>query len=269
MAALAELAACFQAAYNEREPAVVAALYARHARWLAAAGVVFAGRSAIEAALAHFMAAVPPDLALHEQARVESGRHAVSRGVYRLTGEREGTVRSIGGAYLNVLRRDGDGWKILCRQMNYDVDMTPEMWVGERRLLEDLPAAGTLLPRLGFGTGDVVADDGSSAWTPDAQVALPGGGWVSGRPSISRLLRDGSGRPPELVMHDLETLPLEGGLAVDVGWYELGPRGPRSRWGTYTLLARWVPRRTWQVHWLVATASPDLDPDTDGRNEDG
>jgi hypothetical protein len=63
-------------------------------------------------------------------------------------------------------------------------------------------------------------------------------------------------------MHDLETLPLDGGLAVDIGWYEFGGPGARSRWGTYTLLARRVPRGEWLVHWLVATASPEAGPDS-------
>ncbi|HEV7762865.1 MAG TPA: nuclear transport factor 2 family protein [Acidimicrobiales bacterium] len=258
MIGLDELAARIQEAYNDREPAAVGALYSRHARWMAADGSVVIGRAAIQSVMERFMTEAPPLLTLHELARVESGGHAVSRGTYRLSGELDGRDLSIGGAYLNVLRREDDGWRILCQQMNYDIAMIPELWAGDRQLLEDLPLTGTLLPQLAFGTQDVAADDGATAWTPDAHVALPAGGWVSGPPSISRSLR--AGRRPEaglgLVMHDLETLRVDGGLAIDIGWYELGPRGPGSAWGSYTLLARRVPRGEWLVHWLVATASP-------------
>ena len=267
MTALDGLAARFQAAYNEREPAAVAALYARHARWMAASGAMFVGRDAIESALTRFLASAPPRLSLHEQARVESGRYAVSRGVYRLTGLVDGREQSIGGAYMNVLRHDEDGWKIICQQMNYDTDMTPEMWVGERRVLQELPTKGSLLPQLAFSTGDLDIDGGANVWTPDAQVALPGGGWVSGPFSIRRSLQDSSRGQPRIAMHDLETLPLDGGLAIDVGWYETSRPGPGFRWGSYTLLARWVPRGEWLVHWLVTTASPE--PDDDARLEPG
>jgi hypothetical protein len=79
----------------------------------------------------------------------------VSRGVYRLTDPAEGATRSIEGPYLNVLRRDDGGWRILRQQMNYDIDMTPDVWLGERSALEDMSATGTLLKQLGFSARDV------------------------------------------------------------------------------------------------------------------
>jgi uncharacterized protein (TIGR02246 family) len=261
MIGLDELAAQIQGAYNDRDPAAVGALYSRHARWMAADGSVFSGRAAIQSAMELFMTEAPPVLTLHELARVESGSHAVSRGTYRLSGELDGRDMSIGGAYLNVLRREDEGWRILCQQMNYDIAMVPELWAGQRQVFEDLPLTGTLLPQLAFGAQDVAADDGASAWTPDAYVALPGGGWVGGPPSISRSLRAGRRSGPRLglVMHDLETLRVDGGLAMGIGWYELGPETRDPIWGSYTLLARRVPRGTWLVHWMVATASPPAD----------
>jgi ketosteroid isomerase-like protein len=265
MIGLDELAARIQGAYNDHEPEAVGALYSRHARWMSAGGSVFIGRAAIQSAMERFMTAAPPVLTLHELARVESGGHAVSRGTYRLSGEVDGLDMSVGGAYLNVLRREDEGWRILCQQMNYDVVMVPELWAGQRQVFEDLPLSGTLLPQLAFGAQDVTAGDGVSAWTPDAYVALPGGGWVSGPPSISRSLRAGrrSGPRLRLVMHDLETLRVDGGLAMDIGWYELGPETRDPVWGSYTLLARRVPKGTWLVHWMVATASPPVETPAD------
>jgi len=184
-----ELAARFQAAYNKGDPQAVAALYEPDARWMAAAGAMFVGRPAIESALQGFMTALAPELSLRELARVESGAHAVSRGTYDFSDA--GGDRVISGAYLNVLRRDAQSWKILHQQMNYDVGMTPEMWVGDWSAVEHLPKAGTLLTQLDFTSRDIGVAGGPSAWTPDAQVALPRVGWVSGPSVIRRSLRDG------------------------------------------------------------------------------
>jgi uncharacterized protein (TIGR02246 family) len=260
MTALDQMAASFEAAYNTQDAASVGALYEQDAQWMSSNGKVFVGRAAIEDAVAEFFTIAPPRLKLNEQARVMSGRHAVSRGTYRLTDDESGF--SLGGAYLNVLRREAEdegGWKVLSQQMNLDVGTVPGLWAGDREDLVALPHLGTLVENLGFSTVDVVARDGTQAWTPDAQVALPGTTWVIGPPSISGVLRAASRTTPVLVMHDLGTLQLDGGLAVDVGWYDLELEGAGRLWGTYSLLARWVPRGEWLIHWLVATASPGSD----------
>lgn len=257
--ALDQLAAELQAAFNLADPAVVAALYEPDARWMAAAGGVFDGRGAIEEAMARVMSVAPPQITFDERARVESGGDAVSRGVYRLHDPDDDAVATIAGVYLNVLRLGGDGWRILRQQTTFDVDTTPATWTGDRAVLEALPAAGTLVAQLDFGARDVGLAGGPNAWTPDAQVALPGGGWVGGPALIRRSVRGGASWQPELVMHDVETLWLDGGLAVDIGWYEMGADGPGSRWGTYTLLARRSPQGRWLIHWLAATASPPAD----------
>jgi uncharacterized protein (TIGR02246 family) len=261
MTALDQMAASFEAAYNSGDAAAVAALYEQDAQWMSADGMVFVGRGAIEEAVTAFFTVAPPRLKLREQARVMSGRHAVSRGTYSLSDE---SGFSVGGAYLNVLRRqseDSGGWKVLSQQMNFDADTLPEMWVGSRDHVAALPHLGTLVESLGFATSDVVANDGTLAWTPDAQVALPGTSWVIGPPSISSVLRATSRSSPVLAMHDLGTLALDGRLAVDVGWFDLELEESGRLWGTYSLLARWVPRGEWLIHWLVATASPAVVPD--------
>lgn len=257
MTALDQMAASFEAAYNRGDAAAVAALYEQDAQWMSADGRVFVGRGAIESAVEGFLEIAPPKLELREQARVMSGRHAVSRGTYRLADT--GSGFSLGGAYLNVLRRqstDSGGWKVLSQQMNFDTETLPAMWAGERSDVAALPHLGTLVESLGFAAADVVARDGTLAWTPDAQVALPGTSWVIGPPSISSVLRATSRSTPVLVMHDLGTLALDGRLTVDAGWFDLELEEAGRLWGTYSLLARWVPRGEWLIHWLVATASP-------------
>lgn len=259
--ALDKLAAELQAAFNLGDPAVVAALYEPDARWMGAAGGVFEGRGAIEEALARVMRDAPPQITFDERARVESGGYAVSRGVYRLRDPDDDTVVPVAGAYLNVLRLGPQGWRILRQQTTFGAEMRPEMWAGDRSVVAALPDGGTLVARLDFAARDVGVAGGPNAWTPDAQVALPGRDWVGGPALIRRSVRsrsDTSWEPEmaRLVMHDVETFWLDGGLAVDTGWYEIGPAGPATQWGTYTLLARRSPQARWLVHWLAATSSP-------------
>jgi ketosteroid isomerase-like protein len=254
---LDELAARFEAEFNRRDHVALGDLYETHGRWMSAAGGIYAGRATVEAALRRVMTEGLPHLTFDERARVVSGDHAVSRGTYRLDYPEEAGIAPLGGAYLNILRRRGEGWRILHMQTNHEFENTPEIWLGDRSTVESMPETGTLLGMLTFRTRDVGLDGGASAWAPDAQVALPGAGWVTGPPSIRRSVRGGNTDwQPDVVMHDLETLWLDGGLALDVGWYEAGPAGPDAVWGTYTLLARRAPRGDWMVHWLAATASP-------------
>jgi ketosteroid isomerase-like protein len=252
-----ELAARYEVEFNRRDHVALAALYDLDGRWMAASGGLHVGRGDIRAALGRLMAEGPPELTFDERARVVSGRHAVSRGLYRLDYPEATGMAPIAGAYLNVLRDGDEGWRIVHQLTNFDTEVPPGAWLGDRREVEALPAQGSLVSMLSFTVRDVGLSGGPTAWAPDAQVALPGGGgWVSGPPSIRRSVRGGSAWWPDVVVHDLETRWLDGGLAIDIGWYEIGGSGPAPRWGSYTLLARRAPRGLWMIHWLAATASP-------------
>jgi uncharacterized protein (TIGR02246 family) len=257
--AIDQLIASFQRSYNAHRPSMVADLYAEDARWMAAAGPIFQGRPAITAALKQFMAAVPPVVALTERNKVVVGDRAVSHGTYTMTGEVGGEARSIGGSYLNALRRDGDAWRIVGQQMNYDVEMSAAMWVGRLEVVEALADEGTLTDlaeafQARYNSGHVSRL--VELFTQHAWVSFPGSTWETGRAAVSQVLQKGMEKSLRLDIHDLDTWELSAGMVVDVGWYELHAGGDRVQWGTYSLLARRSPEADWLIDWLVATASP-------------
>lgn len=257
--AIGQLIASFQSSYNAHRPSAVADLYSEDARWMAAAGPIFVGRQAITAALEQFMTAVPPVLTLIGAEKVVVGDYAVSRGTYAMTGEVDGEAASIGGSYLNLLRKDGEVWRIVGQQMNYDFEMSADMWVGRPEVFEALSGDGALTAlaetfeaRYNSGDASLVAE----LFTPDTRASFGGSTWVTGRAAVAQSIQDGIEKHLRLDIHDLETLELGARMAVDVGWYKLEAGGDRVQWGTYSLLARQNPQGDWLIDWLVTTGSP-------------
>lgn len=260
---LNQFLSAFQDAYNAHDPAAVARLYTDEARWMAAAGVVLQGREVLATALAYFMAAVPPVLTLNERDRIVTGDQAVSIGTYALDGEVEGQTASVGGAYLNILRKNGQGWRIIGQQMNYDFPVTAQQWVGKTEFMETLAASGTL------GT---LVETFESRYNRGDQSKLPelftDDGWVSfaaaplmvSRDALARLVREDAQKSCRLRIHDLNTLEIGGGIVVDTGWYVCITRTNPVWWGTYSLVARQKPDGGQFIHWLVCTRSPSDEP---------
>lgn len=249
----------FQTAYNSHDALAVAVLYAEDARWLAAAGPVFEGHEAITAALEYFMTNVPPTLSLQSTEDIVLGNHAVSIGTYTLSGEVNGETRAIGGAYLNLLRRNSDAWQIVAQQMNYAFPMSEDMWVGRLEAVQALPELGTLQTLTDTFENVYMSGDRTklaTLFSLDAQVALAGNPLVAGREGVARVLEENGYQASQLDIHDLSTVELGDGLAVDLGWYELREDAELVRWGTYTLLAQQNPNGEWLIHGLVATGSP-------------
>ena len=251
--------ATFQRTYNTHDLLAVADLYAEDARWFAAAGPVFEGRKALEGALEYFMTHVPPVLTLTSAETLSLGGCGASVGTYTLSGEVMNEAHTIGGAYLNVLLKEGEDWRILTQQMNYAFPMSEDMWVGQLERLAALPEAGTLETLA--ATYEALHNAGDALqlaelFTADAKVSLAGQPLVAGRADLRRHLQDALGQSLQLDLHELRTLGLGDGVAVDVGWYELTQETEQVRWGTYSALVRKSAGGEWQVHWLVTTASP-------------
>lgn len=256
----------FEQRYNTGDADAVAALYHPEARWLAAAGAVFEGRSQIRDALRSFMLAVPPRLALTELDRFAFGDHAVSRGIYTLSADGgsadRGSRPTMSGAYLNLLGREAGVWRIVSQQMNYAFPISPEMWVGTAEVMPALPvgetASGvTAICEQLLGSAPPFGD----LLTADVCAALPGRPWEIGCEAVGDQLLRNNGRRSRVRFHELEGWRLSLHQSAHVGWYEVirddALDGGPSRWGTATLVVRQQLDGTRRIRWLVATASPE------------
>ncbi|MBV7331621.1 DUF4440 domain-containing protein [Chloroflexi bacterium TSY] len=249
----------FQDAYNAHDPLLVAGHYTEDARWMAAAGLVIDGRPMITQFLQQFMIFVPPMLTLTEGEKIVVGNYAVTHGAYTMSDGVDGSGRSIGGSYMNVLHKEEDGWHIVGQQMNYGVAMSPLMWVGSIDAVTALPEAGTLgwlaaAYEASYNAGDIAAL--TTLFAADAWVSFGGSSPVTGRDAVTQAIQARIGNDFHLTLHDVSTLPLSDEMAVDVGWYELVADDNRVQWGTYTLLAQQNSDGEWQIHWFVDTGSP-------------
>ena len=221
----------YEAHYNQADAEAVAALYAPDARWLAAAGPVFDGRPAIRSALQRSIDAIPARLTLTEQDRFAFGDRTVSRGVYHLTAPHTGQPRA-SGAYLDVLRLDPDGWRIVSQQMNYDRPMTPDMWVGDIEAVRALPrldpsaSIAPLHDRL-YGPNPPFGD----LLTPDVSAAFPGEPWQIGCVTVGDHLLATAARAVRRVFHELDAHPLSRHQSVHLGWFETAIEGKPAGWG--------------------------------------
>ena len=67
--------------------------------------------------------------------------------------------------------------------------------------------------------------------------------------------RFGSITGQQIEIHDVGTLDLGGGWALDGGWFVVTattPDGPMAQEGTYMNLVRQQPDGTWKIHWAVS-----------------
>lgn len=257
--AVDQLLLSFQEEYNAHHPRGVANLYARNARWQAAAGPILEGRLIITLALQQFMDVVPPTLTLTEESKVIIDDTAVSCGTYMMSGEVDGIDRSIGGAYFNVLKKNGETWQIVAQQMNYDIPMTTDMWVGQLDAVQTQVEEGTLNKLITTYEDDFLAGNASQLaqnFTGNAWVSFGGRSAIEGREAIAQYLEQEMAGDLQLDLHETSTIMLDKTTAVDRGWYELTGDQEQVQWGTYTLLARLNAEGKWEIEQLVATISP-------------
>lgn len=258
MAALADMAEQFETHYNMYHPDMVADFYAEDAVALMANGGVQEGRAAIEARLTADMEG-QPTLSLDQAESIVSGDVAVTRGTWAVETTADGQAMALGGNYLTMQRRVDGAWKIGMVVTNYDAPPPEGTPLGE--VPGEAPAdEGTMTEIVEYfqthynmGHGTMV---GTQLYTDDAWASFANAPAVSGPAAIgAELQARADAGASNLVIHDVATIPMGDGMAVDAGWYEMdtadGPVG-----GSYILLAEQADDGSWKIKWQVSNGMP-------------
>ena len=97
-------------------------------------------------------------------------------------------------------------------------------------------------------------------YTEDAAVSFSNSPLLQGRAAIAaRMVERMAAGSPKLELHNVGTLDLGEGWAVDGGWYMLTATpetGPISQTGTYLSLVRQAEDGSWKFHWSVTNGQP-------------
>ena len=259
-AALEQLRADYVAHYNQHHASIVADMFTDSAFGLWADGTVDMGKPAILADLEEDMAA-SPTLALETGDVLVFGDHAVARGAYNVSLTPPGaTALTLAGSYLTHFSKTADAWKINGVITNLNAPPPEGLPPADTGAMEPPPEDGTM-KELGaqwsqhYAAGDWAALAG--LYTEDAVVAFSEGPPLEGRAAIQARFTERStpltGRQIEI--HDVGTLDLGGGWALDGGWFTVTATtsdGRMTQEGTYMHLLRQQPDGTWKIHWAVS-----------------
>jgi uncharacterized protein (TIGR02246 family) len=249
--------------YNMHHASVVADLYADSAVWMGANGSVLEGRDQILASLEAEMGGTPT-LNISTRELMVFGDHAVAIGDYdvQTTAPDVGAV-SVAGHHLALFNRVDGQWKINAVVTNYNAEppdgLPAMMYEGDAP-----PEDGTMTElvtayetHFNLGHADMVAD----LFTDDAVAAFGNLPLSQGRAAAEAALqqRIAMGDSPQVDIHDVYTMELGDGWAIDAGWYEItatGEAGPVGQSGTYVNLVRRQADGSWKIHWLVSNGQP-------------
>jgi len=246
--------------FNEGHADRVAALFADDAWSLPADGLLLEGRTEIQNSLERaFLFAPVVDITMTD--RLVLGDVGVALGTYRTSLTLEDDARvSYGGSWLNLMRKVAGEWRIAGTIVNYDA-VRPQGWRWSYAAEGDLPAdEGTMAEAVeryathwSMGRADMVAQ----TYVEDAVVSFPSGGWLRGRAAVAASLGENMPEGSTITVHDVATLPLAEGWALDGGWYAVeGADGARLWGGAYVHLMRRQRDGSWKIHWALANALP-------------
>jgi ketosteroid isomerase-like protein len=258
--ALMDVAVYWATHYNEHHASMVAQTYADDAWVLSAAGGMIEGREDIEADLTSQMANSPM-VSLPEGADILIfGDMATAMGTYTVETSPEGAeAMAWSGTYLNLMTKASGDWKIMGTITNYDA-ARPEGWNWNEA--GDPPAdEGTMgdvtdyfATHWNMGHPSMVAD----MYEDDAMVSFSDSPIVEGRAAVEAALAERIASGAQITIHDVATLPLTDGWAVDGGWYQLDAAdgsGP-IRMGTYIHLMRQQDDGSWKIHRGLTNTQP-------------
>jgi len=256
--ALDGLAEYYQTHFNMHHPSMVASVYADSAFALQADGSVDMGKAAIEASLTESMGA-QPTIEVSPMHRKIFGDLAVTMGTYSIRATPEGgEPMEYGGSYLSVASKATGEWKIVGQITNYDSER-PEGWAWGEGMAEAPEEEGTM--------GDLIAEYTrhwnlnhpsmvADFYTDDAVVAFSNAAMVHGKAEVAAFLEGRPGPPTTLAVHDVGTMPLGEGYAVDGGWYELTADGQRVQGGAYLNVLQQQADGSWKIQWGETNAQP-------------
>lgn len=256
--ALEDLRAYFEQHYNMHHADMVAATYTDSAWTLPAAGGLVQGRAAIQADMEAAMAG-SPTVSITGTDDMVFGDAAVSMGTFQVTTTPPGgEAMTFSGNYLNLVRKVEGEWKIAGSITNYDA-ARPEGWTWNDA--GEAPAdEGTMADVVEYfethwnmGHPDMVAD----AYTEDAVMAFSNGPALRGRAAVAASLTERIPPGSQLDVHDVATIPLAEGWALDGGWYQInGADGAVLQMGAYVHLMRQQPDGSWKIHRGLSNAQP-------------
>lgn len=253
----------YETHYNMHHPEMVAETFVAEeggAMW--ADGTIADGREGVLASLQANMAG-SPTLDLDATDYMVFGDVAVGHGQYSVeTTPPDMETMSMSGhwiAYFN--RQPDDTWKIGWVTSNYS-HAWPEGATAGPQPAEPPANAGTMTELVqdwathyNMGHPDMVAD----FHTEDGFAAFSEGPVLNGRDAIEAALAERlEAAPVDIEIHDVETMDLGDGWAMDGGWYQLNAKdsGEMVRAGGYMALARQADDGSWQLHWVVTNGYP-------------
>jgi ketosteroid isomerase-like protein len=261
-AALEEVRASYVQHYNLHHASVVADLYADSSIALVADGGVHENKPAILAWLEGSMEA-SPTLDLNAIETREFGDFAVALGEYSVQATPPGgESMTNAGHYLTVFSRMDEGWKIIGVITNFDAERPAEFPYAE--MTGETPTdEGTMksltdawAQHFNLGHASVVAD----LYEENARASFSDSPMYEGRAAVEAALTETlSAGSPQIVIHDVYTMDLGSGYAVDFGWYEMTINAEgqtMERAGAYIVLNHQQPDGTYKIQWHVSNGQP-------------
>jgi uncharacterized protein (TIGR02246 family) len=258
--ALVDLREYWQTHYNMHHASVVAGVYAEDAWNLPAEGGIVEGRAAIEANLEDAMAGSPTASITGVETMV-LGEYAVLLGTYSVeTTPEGGEPMAVSGQYMNLTQKVDGEWKLVGGINNYD-SPRPEGWSWNESDGDPPAEEGTMgevteyfVTHWNMNHPDMVAD----LYTDDAVIGFSNSTFVRGRDAVATALAERRPDGATLAIHDVGTMELGDGWALDGGWYEFvaADGGDRMQVGSYLNLMRQDADGNWKIHWALTNAQP-------------
>jgi uncharacterized protein (TIGR02246 family) len=258
-AALDEVATYWETHYNMGHPDMVASVYTDDAWALPAGGGALQGPAAIEADLAAGMEG-GTQASINTLETMVMGDMGVMMGTYTIAVDMDGMAMETGGAWMNLMVRDGDSWKIAVNISNYD-SPRPEGWEWNPPFEGEVEEASTMgATHERFEASWASADPAmlASGYAEDAMIAFSEGPILSGRDAIVAELSSRIAEGSTVDIHGVGTVDLGDGWAVDGGWWEVmvpGMEGP-ARMGNFLNLVQQQADGTWQTVRGVTNVAP-------------
>lgn len=261
-AAIEEIRASYVQHYNLHHAPVVADLYADSSVALLADGGIQEGKAEILAWLEGTMAGTPT-LELTTIDKRVFGDYAVAIGEYSVQATPPGgAATTSAGHYLTLFERGDAGWKIDAVITNFNAPPPADFpWAADAG--EAPPEDGTMkaltdswAQHYNLGHANVVA----GLYEADARASFSDSPMLNGPAEIEATLAQRIAEmSPQITIHDVYTLDLGDGYALDAGWYEMttNVQGTAAqRTGTYVLLVHQQADGSHKILWHVSNGHP-------------